>query len=190
MTAIFTHIPKTGGLSIDEALNITKYRNRARLKKGQEYSGIITFGHELLPFLQRRELAPRDAFTFAFCRNPYERAVSLWAYNNQRNKLNLTFPEFCADLSKWKWGWRLRYPQAKWVEGVDLDFLGRFENLQEDFNRLCDALDIERRELPHVNATEHGPCSAHYDDMAQGIIRGHYSIDFKRFGYEIDHLPN
>ena len=181
MTAVFIHIPKTGGLSIREALSITEYCNYARLQR--EYSGFITFCHWFLPELQERGLAPKDAFTFAFCRNPYDRAVSMWAFNNRENGLDLTFPEFCRGLNDWRWGWRIRRPQAEWLDGVDLDFLGSFENLEQDFGILCDMLEVERRPLPVVNATERGPWQDYYDAETQGIIRAYYAQDFERLGY-------
>jgi len=187
--AIFIHIPKTGGMSISEALKVTKYRNRRRIKKGATYSGIVTFGHELLPWLQRRGLVPADAFFFAFCRNPYDRAVGLWAFNNRRNGLNLTFREFCLNLGNW--GWRIRYPQARWLDGLELDFLGRFETLQADFERLCGLLGVERtKALPHLNQTEHAPYPTCYDDVTQAIVRAHYARDFERFGYADDYLSD
>lgn len=189
MTAVFVHIPKTGGMSISKALKVQKYRNRRRIYRGATYSGIVTFGHELLPRLQRRGLVPTEAFFFAFCRNPYDRAVGLWAFNNKRNGFNLTFPEFCRKLDSW--GWRIRYPQARWVDGIELGFLGRFETIQADFAVLCGILGVERKKaLPHLNQTEHGPYQAYYDDETMGIVRSHYARDFERFGYESDHLPN
>lgn len=188
MTAVFIHIPKTGGMSISKALKATKYRNRRRLVPGAEYSGIVTFGHELLPWLQRRNLAPVDCFTFAFCRNPYDRAVSLWAFNNKRNGLSLTFREFCRKLDEWVW--RIRMPQARWLDDVDLDFLGGFETLQEDFDRLCGLLGVDRKKpLPHLNRSDRMPTAAYYDNETQAIIRAHYARDFERFGYD-DFVPD
>jgi hypothetical protein len=189
MTAVFVHIPKTGGMSISKALQVQKYRNRRRLRKGAQYSGIVTFGHELLPWLQRRGLAPMDVFTFAFCRNPYDRAVSLWAFNNKRNEMDLSFREFCLNLDDWSW--RIRSPQARWMDGLQLDFLGRFENLQTDFTQLCGLLGVERsKALPHLNQTDHEPYGAHYDDVTQAIIQAHYARDFEELGYANDHLPD
>jgi hypothetical protein len=189
MTAIFIHIPKTGGMSISKTLKIQKYRNRRRLVRGTQYSGIVTFGHELLPWLQRRRLAPREAFTFAFCRNPYDRAVSLWAFNNKRNELDLSFAEFCRGLDGWMW--RIRSPQARWLDGVNLDFLGRFEYLQGDFRRLCELLGVQRgKALPHLNRTERSPYQDYYTVETRAIVRAHYARDFERFGYADDYLPN
>ena len=185
---IFIHIPKTGGMSISDALQVQKFRYRRDLLHAGEYQGLVTFGHELLPWLQRRNRAPKDAFCFAFCRNPYSRAVSLWAFNNKRNKMDLTFEEFCLNWGNWVW--RIRYPQAKWLDKVNLDFLGRFENLEGDFDRLCDALGVERRPLPHLNATQHGPCRSYYTAETRAIVRAVYARDFDRFGYAVDHLPD
>jgi hypothetical protein len=188
VTAIFIHIPKTGGMSISKALNVTKYRNRRRLVKGQEYEGIVTFGHELLPYLQRRGLAPRDAFTFAFVRNPYDRVVSLWAFNNKRNEMDLTFTEFCRRLDEW--GWRIKTPQARWLDGLVVNFVGRFESLQDDFERLCYYLKVERsKALPHLNRGERGRCGDHYTDETRAIVRAHYARDFAELGYDGSVVP-
>jgi len=189
MTAVFIHIPRTGGMTISKALKLQKYRNRRRLTKGAEYSGIVTFGHEILPRLQRRGLVPVEAFFFAFCRNPYERAVSLWAFNNKRNEAGLTFREFCLGLDGW--GWRIRTPQARWLDDIELGFLGRYETLQADFDTLRGILGVERhRPLPRLNRTEHPSCQDIYTDEMQAIVRAHYARDFERFGYADDYLPD
>jgi hypothetical protein len=186
---VFIHIPKTAGMSISKALKVQKYRNRRRLVKGAEYDGIVTFGHEMLPFLYRHGLAPKDAFTFAFCRNPFDRAVSLWTFNNKRNGLDLAFSEFCRNLGEW--GWRIRSPQARWTDGVTLDFLGRYENIQADFVRLCGILGVEREKpLPRLNVGLRPPCRTVYDDETTALVRAHYARDFERFGYADDCIPD
>jgi len=189
MIDVFIHIPKTGGMSISKALKVQKFRNRRRIHRGATYSGIVTFGHELLPRLQRRGLVPTEAFFFAFCRNPFERAVSLWAFNNKRNGFDLTFKEFCRQLETW--GWRIRTPQARWLDGIEVGFLGRFENLQADFERLCGLLGVERKKpLPHLNRTEHARYRSIYDHESMMLVRQHYARDFERFGYANDYLPD
>ena len=188
MTAIFIHIPKTGGMSIQEALSLQQYRNRRKLAQGREYSGLVTFGHELLPYLQRRGLAPRDVFTFSFVRNPYDRAVSLWAYFRQQYNTDIGFTEWCRNIGAYTW--RIRYPQARWLDGLTVDFVGRFEILQRDFDRLCVLLSVPQSNLPHLNQSEHGARQDHYTDEARAIIRAHYARDFAELGYENDCLPN
>ena len=170
VTGVFVHVPRTAGTSIQKALGIRQQQRRASAKM----DGVVTFGHKMLRL--------DGVFTFAFCRNPYDRAVSMWSFNNMYNKgVNLTFREFCYSLKNWSWGQHLRLPQV--ARAHDLDFLGRFENLQDDFDDLCDILEIERRELPHLNASERGPWQDYYDLQTQRIIRDYYAEDFERLGY-------
>ncbi len=189
MTAVFVHVPKTGGVSIQQALGLEQHRNRRALRRGAEYAGLVTFGHELPARLVRAGyLDPTGVFFFAFCRNPYDRAVSLWAHW-RREGGGLGFPDWCRLLPAM--GWRLRAPQARWTDAIDLGFLGRFETLAADFDRLCDALGVERRPLPLLNASPHRPWREHYDEETAAIVRAQYARDFERFGYdENDYLPD
>lgn len=189
MTAVFIHIPKTGGVSIQEALGLQQYRDRRALVKGTQYEGLVTFGHEILPSLIQRGYIPGDLFTFAFCRNPYDRAVSLWAHTRRDYEPGLTFPDYCRNLGRGAVN-RRHCPQALWLDGIDIGFLGRFENLQEDFDLLCDVLGVDRRELPRLNESPHRDWRECYDTETAGIIRAHYARDFERFGYADNHLPD
>ena len=67
MTAVFVHIPKVGGVSIQAALDLQQYRYRSKLVKGARYDGLVTFGHCLPDRLIRDGyLDPADVFFFAF----------------------------------------------------------------------------------------------------------------------------
>jgi len=180
---VFVHIPRTGGTSIKKALGIKKPKLR---RHWDRYGPIVSFGHRTLASLT----LPEDAFTFAFCRNPYDRAVSMWAFNEMTNGIGQSFSEFCANLDQWHQGRGIRMPQVTWMDGGRLDFLGRFENLSQDVDRLCEALGMDKRSLPHTNASKRGPCREHYDDRAQTIIRAYYAQDFEQFGYDVEHLPD
>ena len=178
MVGVFVHIPRTAGTSIIRALDIKKPKLRRKL--AERYGPVLTFGHRMLPNLQ----IPEDSFTFAFCRNPYDRAVSMWAFSQaSRSQPSMTFLEFCENLPRWDWGHRVRIPQADWLGDQEPDFLGSFENLAEDFGILCDKLGMERRALPHLNQGERGHWQEYYDPDSQRFIRNYYAVDFERFGY-------
>jgi len=89
-------------------------------------------------------------------------------------------------------------PQVRWVEKVKLDFLGRYENLHEDFARLCDMLGIPRQTLnwdrwsrgyPRNDETvvRRRPFMEYYCDETREIVSRVWREDFERFDYPIHH---
>ena len=65
-------------------------------------------------------------------------------------------------------------------------FVGRVENLQHDFDALCDKLGLERMKMPHLNATRHHHWREYYDDESRDIIAEKYARDIEIFGYTFD----
>ncbi|MCG8363032.1 MAG: sulfotransferase family protein [Pseudanabaenales cyanobacterium] len=66
-----------------------------------------------------------------------------------------------------------------------IDFVGRFENLQSDFDRVCDRMGIEQQPLPHknvMNRKQH--YTEFYDDESQALVKALYHQDIEYFGYE------
>jgi len=126
-------------------------------------------------------------FKFAFVRNPFDRAVSIFKYiakidssaqiSNFKNfaKYNFTKKEYngiwLAD-------------QASQV--VDCDFIGRFENLQADFDLVCQKIGIKRNPLLVKNRTSHKHYSEYYDEETIEIVARKYHADIIRFGYKFE----
>lgn len=120
---VFVHVARTAGRSIQRALH-------------KHYAAMW---HEPCDY---RRLTPsiRASFTFAVCRNPYSRAVSLWAFRRQMRhpSLNATkLPEFPDWIAAAAAGEDPEMgSQAEYLAPVRLDALLRFEHIAAEVKRL------------------------------------------------------
>ncbi len=144
---IFIHIPKVCGNSIKVALGLSSLRG--------DHSGIWQKPSEYL-----------DYYKFSFVRNPWDRLISAYyflkaggisQYDPNRSSadddyychvINTKFPtvdDFIRCAHWWRWKHlREQYSYIS-IDGIPaMDFIGRRENLQEDFNIVCDKIGIPR----------------------------------------------
>ena len=66
-----------------------------------------------------------------------------------------------------------------------VDFVGRYESLQRDFDAVCRTIGLPRLELPRRGATEHPPFAQCYDVEMEEIVYRHFATDIERFGYRL-----
>ena len=189
---IYIHIPKTGGRSVKAALNI-----------GEIF-------HFTALYMKRRVADDfwKESFKFCFVRNPWDRMVS-WFYFN-RNGLtsigkykedfsnidqDVTFDEWIKNgpTHNWNPDWLLpeqvNYPFSQFVFCMDqdnkplVDFIGRFENFQEDFRYVLDNIGRDVR-LPKLNVTSKR-AGRHYHEIYTSVTK---EIVGKMFEEEIDYF--
>ncbi len=63
-----------------------------------------------------------------------------------------------------------------------VDFVGKFENLDEDFRSICQKVGISAR-LPHINKSKRTDYRDYYDSETRDLTAQLYAEDIERFGY-------
>ena len=71
-------------------------------------------------------------------------------------------------------------------EELQVDFIGRFESLQTDFNTVCDRVGCDRAVLPHVFKTTHEHYARYYTSETRDIVGELYAVDIANFGYRFE----
>ena len=186
---IYVHINKTAGTSIMNAL--AKYSDSADDQQHEMLYRILPsdgFSNKRgLNLISQCKQSPKSYFKFTFVRNPYERLVSAWKYAVKHWNFNGNFKDFLEHETNE--GWQMSYwNQLDWITNkkneVKVDFIGKFENLQEDFNIICDKIEISQIELPHKNKSKHKPYHKYYDNNTRSVVAEKYAKDIEYFNYE------
>lgn len=169
---IFIHIPKTGGSSIERFF-------------GQDHGLPGTPpAHKNIQWYLNHKQSNNRLYKFSFVRNPWDMFVSLYFFkvHSKYRKEELEGVTFFEYIKQYDHKTQLSYLT---VNGkIMVDFIGRFERLQEDFYKVCDALNIPRSDLPHIIKTTHLPYREYYNTQARKIIEEIYKEDIDYFGYE------
>lgn len=177
--SIFIHIPKSAGSTIHSILS-----------NSEEYSD-----HQKLDI----DSVTKKYYKFAFVRNPWDRFLSTYIYfkgygRDKRGDVTMgkivnrysTFKTFTLNFHKIdtsEWIYPHWNEQLYWID-KRLDFVGRFENLQQDMNTICDKIGIAQQQLPHNNKSNHKHYTEYYDDETKQIVAQKYAKDIEYFGYE------
>lgn len=199
--AIFVWIPKNAGTSVCIALNNPpKLLNASRARHRFAQRGLVTFGHMDYSKLVSHGFVSkefhRSAFKFCFSRNPFDRAVSLFAYLRSRQKkipADWTFLDFCRRLSTGPVDPIGLYnvcklsqcnPQVRWIENVRMDFVGKQESLDDDLLIVADRIGVESAVLKRFNTSARSGYQEYYCKEAHDIVLDVYREDFECFGYD------
>ena len=67
---------------------------------------------------------------------------------------------------------------------VIVDFIGRFENLNEDTGTVFRNLGISGASLPHNNSSHHRDYRSYYTEETRDLVAERYARDIEFFGYE------
>ena len=190
---IFIHIPKCGGSSIESFFGYNLWNKRKFPNSFYSYDVLLGRDPNTNKYLQHLTMHEiqeikgdtiSEYFSFAFIRNPWSRHVSDFLYFGGPRRS--TFKHFLlnppkADLSH-------AIPQFDFIYSSSgkllIDFVGRIENFQHDFDQICDKIQIPRQELPHKNKTSHKHYTEYYDNETREIVEQKYAKDIEYLGYK------
>jgi hypothetical protein len=174
---LFIHIPKAGGSSIQ---NIIKKQNKDLT--GCLHKSVTSYSKEYR----------NSCFVFSFVRNPHDRLLSAHKYltcgygnegdTNFGKTLSPDFKYFVKNELQDNIDWLHFRPMISWLND-DVSFIGRFENLQEDFNIVCKEIGIPKQQLPHKNKSKHKHYTEYYDDETRQIVAEIYKQDLDLYNY-------
>jgi hypothetical protein len=212
---IYVHIPKTAGQSIEHVfLNLlglswdTRSPLLLRPNKNKKL-GPPRLAHLKANEYLKYKYISKDLFDayfkFAFVRNPWSRVVSF--YNYRKYYRFFSFNRFVTqhikkikDKDSWFFGPQYEYIQDK--NGQQLvDFIGKFENLQNDFDLICERLNLGTIVLPHINKPKNmynifrlfpndngrkRHYSEYYNAETKDIVGEVYRVDIEKFDYSFE----
>ena len=146
-------------------------------------------------FMENNSDFVRNSISFTVIRNPWDRFISSWEYCKYKSRTRYFKDKSIKDIllnpptleDDWFSYWHLTKTQSSTMKFknkiIGKDYVIRFENLQEDFNKLCDKIGYERMELPHLNKTKHKEYWEYFDPETNDIFMERYGDDVENLGY-------
>jgi len=198
---LFVHVPKNAGNAITAAI------------PGEHHESMkLSHGHVTLREILQINSVYTQYFSFAFVRNPFDRLYSLYQFNlpfvprfkhrNDYLELGLNWYESCSFkqwlIEKDTWaGWDVdkeRLPEQRatqtpyLIDGnnrIGVDYIGHFENIENDFKAVCSIIDVTTRLLKSNRSKREKDYMKMYDNEMIDFVVKHHQIDLDNFGYTI-----
>ena len=210
---IFIHIPKCGGMSVESALR--RFDCEYIYKHGKESESIPHLAKHATALDFKSQIDDIESyFKFTFVRNPWSWAVSNFVFNEGRHAPYLnnlkhsgykiykrhfnSYSKEDGDIKNLFEFW-LEW----WVNGCNpsqnmmfcdedgrtlVDFIGRLENFEEDFNKVTDHIGIKGASLPHRNKNKKSNIEykEYYNENSRKMMEEHFKKDIELFNYTFD----
>jgi len=200
---IFVHNRKAAGTSVRRRLapfalappsgRLAKALSRAGLRR--DYRRCLFRRHAPIRIAQARMPADRfnRYFKFAFVRNPWDRLISEYEFirgfpghaRHSRIIRMTSLAEFVDYQATRPDAFQLELLRSD-VGELAVDFVGRFERLEDDFTHVCDHLGLAVEPLPRLNASQRRDYRSYYDEATAQRVAEIWGEEIERFGYRFD----
>lgn len=210
---LFIHVAKTGGRSINRTI-AKRCAQRERFNTQGLDANVDVLGRKIALEIRNRMTDDQwnRYFKFAFVRNPWDRLVSMYRHiylsrdMNAKGKIRylneiikrldikseeLTFEVFVKRVVRdhvfdnYHWDKQIHCFTNESNKNL-FNFIGRFENLQADFDFACRQIGFPLTTLPHHNRTERNHYSCYYTEETRQIVADIYRDDIEMFDYTFE----
>jgi hypothetical protein len=205
---VFVAINKTGTTSIHDALECV-----SEIKSVGDSQSPFYFhatAKKIKSKFKKNNWDWDSYFKFSFVRNPWDRMVSAYFYRLKMVKRwNITKPKdkhtqdvyesfqvqlhstnnFNEWLKKYIKHESVAFHQHKFLYDNDekiVDFVGKFENLNNDFNHAMNKIKCGHIKLPFLNRSSRKSYKEYYTEETRNMIKNYYKKDIKLFNYYYD----
>ena len=183
---ILFHYPKTGGSSMTEVLGpyLTPNIRVPKVKfmgwqsnhhyDSVQHSRIINcmYAAENQAGVPR---FPKEYFKASFVRNPYSLVVSAWDGK-------MSFQDFVTKELSTRKAFISQWTQHQYLSddrgNILVDFIGRFEHLEIDWQKFCYFTRLPKLKLPNLNTSNKGNYRQYYNETTYRIVNKMFKKDF------------
>lgn len=190
---LFIHITKTAGTAIEETIEDDSCICKRNQIDDRERGYLAPLNHLTLREIIRGDFVPDQElekfFKFAFVRNPWDRVISECFCPH----IQLIFLD-CQDIAE-----RIKTVCLFAEEGVgghclrqtefikpgifSLDFIGRYENLEDNMEYVLKKIGLPDRTFTVRNKTERKHYREFYNTETRKLVEKTYEEEIEKFGY-------
>lgn len=207
---LFVHIAKTGGTSVRAALMKHRWGHRYSMPMFIANKLSHLTSHKIgskfprhSKIIAAQEMLPNEFFNsltkFAFVRNPWDLQVSSYHHIKRERPHVMQGKDDFDSFMRWKFDETRPYQyhidtslelQSDYL--IDLkgqlltNFIGRYENLHDDFAQICSQIGLAAPTLPHKRKAQRDSYQKYYTDETAELVAKHFQQDIKLLGYQFD----
>lgn len=130
-----------------------------------------------------------DFFSFGFVRNPYDLVVSRYHWDATKFGRESPIEGFKAWTKHYiqERAYKdLQHPYLGTEDSILVDFVGRYENISEDYKKIEKFINCKLPDLTHEKSgyrDKNVHYSSYYDEETTKLIYNFFKLDFKLFNY-------